>query len=113
MRGVTLDLAAQVRDVHLAGVLVADVLARPEMLHELAARDDRFRLLGQQGQDLELRQGQVDSVAVDEHLVPAEVDLEAAELRTVAPPPARSSSRRRRIARTRLSSSALENGFVT
>ena len=34
---VALDLPAQVRDVHLARVLVADVLARPEVLHQLAA----------------------------------------------------------------------------
>ena len=30
--------------MHLAGVLVADVLARPEVLHELASRDDGVRL---------------------------------------------------------------------
>src|ERR1700757_2543670 len=77
---VALDLPPQVRDVHLAGVLVPDVLARPEVLHELAARDDRVRLLGEEGEHLELGQRQVDAVAVAEHLVPAEVDLEAAEL---------------------------------
>src|ERR1700740_1548196 len=77
---VALDLPAQVRDVHLAGVLVADVLARPEVLHQLAPGDDRVGLLGKEGENLELRQRQVNALAVDEHLVPAEVDLEAAEL---------------------------------
>src|SRR4029077_9844344 len=77
---IPLDLSPQVRDVHLAGVLVADVLARPEMLHELAARDDRLGPLGQKGENLELRERQVDADSVDQHLVADEVDLEAAEL---------------------------------
>src|SRR5262249_30904117 len=79
LRGIALDLPAQVRDVHLAGVLVADVVARPEVLHELAAGDDRFRLLGEEREHLELRERQVDALAVDEHLVAAEVDVESAE----------------------------------
>src|SRR5579864_9756981 len=78
-RRVALDLAPEVRDVHLAGVLVADVLARPEVLHELAAGDDALRPLGEEREHLELRQRQPHGLAVDCDLVAAEVEAQAAE----------------------------------
>ena len=99
--------------MHLARVLVADVLARPEVLHQLAPRDDGVGLLGEEREHLELRQRQVHALAVDEHLVPAEVDLQAAEL-----PHRRGAGRAVELAPPQDRPHAaqqlgLENGFVT
>src|SRR5438270_568326 len=76
-RRVALDLPAQIGDVHLARVLVADVVARPQVLHELAAGYDPLRLLGQERQHLDLRQRQAHGLPVDGHLVADEIEMEA------------------------------------
>ena len=108
-----LDLPAQVRDVHVAGVLVPTYVALPEVLHDLPPGEDALRLLDQAGEQLELGRRQLHRLAVDRHLVAREVDCSPPTRRTAGPLVARSSSRRRRMARTRLVSSAVENGFVT
>src|SRR2546421_8560805 len=73
-----LDLPPQVRDVDVAGALVADVRAVPQVLHDLAAAVDALGLLGEEGEQAELRRRQPDRVAVDPHLVPGDVELERA-----------------------------------
>ena len=96
------------------GVLVPDVLARPQVLHQLAPGDDPLRPLREEREHLELRQRQPHGLAVDRHLVAAEVEVESAEVADGRARAVRTvSSRRRRIARTRLRNSAVENGFVT
>ena len=70
-------------------------------------------MLREEGENLELGQGEVHALAVDEHLVPAEVDLEAAELadgRAAAGAVELAAPQDRAHA---AQSSALENGFVT
>src|SRR5207237_10893627 len=55
LRRVALDLPAQVRDVDVAGALVADVGAAPEVLHDLAPREDAVGLSGEARGARELR----------------------------------------------------------
>ncbi len=57
---VALDLLAQVRDVDVAGSLVAVELGLPELLHDLRAGEDLAGAADEQAQQLELRAGQVD-----------------------------------------------------
>src|SRR5204863_8253305 len=60
---VALDLAADVRDVQVAGSLVADVRAVPEVAHDLAAREDPLRLAGEQREQLQLERAQRELLA--------------------------------------------------
>src|ERR671933_228103 len=80
VRRVALDLAAQVRDVDVAGALVAYVGAVPEVLHDLAAAEDALRLGGKEREQPELRRGQAHALAVDPHLVAGQVEAERADL---------------------------------
>src|SRR4051794_10055336 len=55
LRRVALELAAEVRDVRVAGSLVARVAAVPEMAHDVAPRGDIARRGREQRQQAELR----------------------------------------------------------
>src|SRR5919202_3614757 len=74
-----LDLAPEVRDVDVAGALVAYVRRVPEVLHDLAAAVDPLGLLREKGEEAELRRSQPDRPPVDADLVPVHVVLERAD----------------------------------
>src|SRR5215208_3903354 len=76
---IALDLAAQVRDVHVCSPLVADVLALPEVLHDLSPRVHLLWLFGEEGEEPELRRRQPHVLVVDAHLVPDEIELQPAD----------------------------------
>src|SRR5262245_16410056 len=91
---VALDLAADVGDVQVGRPRVADVLALPEVLHDLPPREDPAGVAGEEGQELQLRRGQLDRLAVRGRLVPLEVEVESADVadrvrlaRVELPPP--------------------------
>ena len=62
----------------VAGPLVADVLALPEVLHELTTREHALGLGDEQGEELELGRRHVPRLAVDHHDVSVRVELQAA-----------------------------------
>src|SRR6185436_12710652 len=62
---VALDLLAQVRDVDVAGALVAIELGLPQLLHDLGAGENLARAGDEEAQQLELRAGEVDGDAAD------------------------------------------------
>src|SRR5205823_30591 len=74
--GRLLDLAAQVGDVDVARALVAHVRRVPEVLHDLAPAVDALGLLGEEGEQTELRRREADRLRVDPNLVPVHVELE-------------------------------------
>src|ERR1044072_8573087 len=61
--GVALDLLAQVRDVDVAGALVAVELGLPELVHDLAAGEDLSGAADQEAEQLELGAGEADRLA--------------------------------------------------
>src|SRR5438094_9114531 len=77
---VALDLAANVRDVEVAGSLVSDVRAVPEVAHDLAPREDASGLAGEQGQQLQLERGQRYLLVGETCFVLGEIELELADL---------------------------------
>ncbi len=77
---IALDLLAQVGDVDVAGPDVSAELGLPELLHDLLAREDLARVLGEQPQHLELRAGQVDRLPSDGDQVACQVDRHRAGL---------------------------------
>src|SRR5438105_3282764 len=79
MRRVPLDFSAQRRNVRVARPLVADVGALPEMLHDLAPREDSPRLLGEQGEQVVFRWCERHRLAVGGHFMLDDVDAQAAE----------------------------------
>src|SRR3954467_5250933 len=74
VRRVALELAPQVRDVHVARAGVADERRPPDVLHDLAAAPDVPRPLGEQREELELGRREPHARAVDLDLVAREVD---------------------------------------
>src|ERR671937_1035745 len=77
--GCLLDLAPQVGDVDVAGALVADVRAVPEVLHDLAPRVHPLGLLREEREQAELRGREADRPPVEADLVPVHVELERAD----------------------------------
>jgi hypothetical protein len=108
---VAFDLSAQRRHVRVAGSLVCDVGALPEMLHDLAAGEDSSGFFGEKSKQLVLGRAARNRLAVSLHFVLDDVDVNPRSRRTVESPMG-SNSRRRRIARTRLKSSTSEPGLV-
>src|ERR687888_894874 len=74
-----LDLPPEVGDVDVARALVADVRAVPEVLRDLAAGVDALGLLGEEGEQAELRGREPDRPPVDPDLVAVHVELERAD----------------------------------
>src|SRR5919199_6113796 len=77
--GRLLDLPPQVGDVDVARALVADVRRVPEVLHDLAPAVDMLGLLGEKGEQAELRPREPDRLPLDPDLVPVHVELERAD----------------------------------
>src|SRR5436190_4439192 len=75
---VTLELPSEVRDVEVAGPLVPDVVAVPEMAHDLGTGEDAFRLRREQSEQLQLEGRQHYHLPTDGRLVLREIDLEVA-----------------------------------
>src|SRR6266542_1842700 len=77
---IELDLPAQVRDVDVAGPLVADVGALPQVLHDLPPAEDPLRLFREEHEQPELGARQVDELAGDRDPVSGEVDPDVPDL---------------------------------
>ena len=74
-----LELATQVGDVDVAGSLVSDVRALPEVLHDLLAAEDALWLTREQVEEPELGRCQRDQVSIDAYLVTDWIEFEAAD----------------------------------
>ena len=116
VRRVGLDLLAQAPDVdgHRRGVAVA---VAPHVLEDLLAAERLARVAHEEREQLELPGGQRHHVAVPAGLAGGDVDLEVAVDvdGAVAPGRRRRSGprARRSTARTRATSSLVENGLAT
>src|SRR4029077_12123546 len=79
-RGLRLDLPAQVPDVDVDDARLDGVFVAPDGVEDLLAAQDLAGVAGQEGEQVELRVGQLDLVArlVDAALV--DIDHELAEL---------------------------------
>src|SRR5215213_2955442 len=75
-----LDLPPDVGYVDVRGVLVADVLAAPEVPHDLGPAEDLAGPLGQKREQPELGRSELDGLAIDRHLVAREVEPEPPDL---------------------------------
>src|SRR5512140_2165235 len=75
---ITLELAADVRDMQVARALVTDERAVPEVAHDLAPREHPLRLSGEQGEQFELGCGQRELFVADARLVLGEIELKVA-----------------------------------
>src|ERR671912_1767769 len=75
---VAFDLAPEIRDVDVAGALVAHVAALPELLHQLAPAEHTIRVRRHEGKQRELGAREATGLAVDGHSVCVGVELEPA-----------------------------------
>src|SRR6266511_981814 len=76
---VVAELAAQVGDVHLDQVVVADPLGPPHPLEQPLAAPHQPRVLGERVEQVELQAGQLDRLAGEADLPGGRVDQEVAE----------------------------------
>ena len=111
-RRVGLDLRPQPLDVDVEGLGVADVVAAPDPVDQLAAGEHPAGVAQQELEQLELLQRHRDAGAVDGHDVPVDVHPHRAGLEA-AGAAGSLSPRRRSTARIRATSSRAENGLVT
>src|SRR6478672_10488250 len=78
VRRIALDFSSECRDVCVARAFVADVGALPEVLHDLAAREDATWVAGEQREQVVLRRRERDRLAIRGYLVLDDVDSQAA-----------------------------------
>ena len=74
VRGVVLDLLAELGDVHVHGAGEGDGVVVPDGVEELLAGDDLAAVLDEVGEELELAGRDVDRLAAFLGLVALEVD---------------------------------------
>src|SRR5919106_1377648 len=85
--GITLDLLAQVPDVHVDRPRLSVVGAAAQALEQLAPREYDARARGEEREHLELDERQLDGLAADLDRAPREIDPELAPLDHLHPLP--------------------------